>query len=202
MMLPPKVRRSTIAAWSLGSVKVLVQPLKLSLLAMVRESWRSSAASTSSLTSLAATRSGLCGRLGGGGPQADQQVALAITKIRRLVDGLRPPALTSSAWCWAQVVLLDASPRAGSECEPLASAITDDEVPRRVERKGGAFPVFDRGVRGWKVDAEASHSWSAMRAGPRVRSVAAAVIQGLACRSGCPPCPVRARVLPGPSRAW
>ncbi len=59
-----------------------------------------------------------------------------------------------------RVVLLDASPRAGGECEPLASAIADDEVPGRVERKGGAFPVFDRGVRGWKVDAEASHSWS------------------------------------------
>jgi len=34
MMLPPKVRRSTMAAQGLGSVKVLVQPLKLSLLAM------------------------------------------------------------------------------------------------------------------------------------------------------------------------
>ena len=34
MMLPPKVSRSTIAAQSLGSVKVLVQPLKLSLLAI------------------------------------------------------------------------------------------------------------------------------------------------------------------------
>jgi len=31
MMLPPKVRRSTMAAQSRGSVKVLVQPLKLSL---------------------------------------------------------------------------------------------------------------------------------------------------------------------------
>src|SRR5689334_23888770 len=34
MMLPPKVSRSTMAAQSLGSVKVLVQPLKLSLEAM------------------------------------------------------------------------------------------------------------------------------------------------------------------------
>jgi hypothetical protein len=30
MMLPPKVRRLTMAAQSLGSVKVLVQPLKFS----------------------------------------------------------------------------------------------------------------------------------------------------------------------------
>jgi hypothetical protein len=30
MMLPPKVRRSTMAAQSLGSVKVLVQSLKFS----------------------------------------------------------------------------------------------------------------------------------------------------------------------------
>jgi hypothetical protein len=37
MMLPPKVRRSTMAAQSRGSVKVLVQPLKLSLLAIATE---------------------------------------------------------------------------------------------------------------------------------------------------------------------
>ena len=34
MMFPPKVRRSTMAAQSRGSVKVLVQPLNESLLAI------------------------------------------------------------------------------------------------------------------------------------------------------------------------
>jgi hypothetical protein len=37
MMLPANVNRSTMAAQSRGSVKVLVQPLKLSLLAIATE---------------------------------------------------------------------------------------------------------------------------------------------------------------------
>ncbi len=52
MMLPPKVRRSTMAAQSRGSVKVLVQALQLSLLAIATElvssrsvrTWNSSSA--------------------------------------------------------------------------------------------------------------------------------------------------------------
>jgi hypothetical protein len=52
MMLPANVNRSTMAAQSRGSVKVLVQPLKLSLLAIATElvsslsvnTWNSSSA--------------------------------------------------------------------------------------------------------------------------------------------------------------
>jgi hypothetical protein len=46
MMLPPKVRRSTIAAQRRGSVKVLVQPLKVSLLAIATEAFSSRSVST------------------------------------------------------------------------------------------------------------------------------------------------------------